>query len=315
MFVIMMGVLFAGQAFTTTAKSWLVIANNSVQPAEIAKLALIFYLAVWFERKGNDIKDFQKGFLSFCLLAGLIIMPVALQPDLGSTMVFAAIAVGMYFLAGAKVKHIAIGGGAALLIVLMLLPFNSYIKHRFTAFMGGGCEVTEGATTRDFCWQTEQSNIAVASGGFFGRGLTQGVQKSYWLPQATDDFIFAASAEELGFVRITLIILAFGLIAYRGFAIARAAPDRFSMYTAAGITTWIVGQAFINVGVNIGIMPVTGITLPFVSYGGTSLLSTLAGAGVLLNISKYTDLNYAYNPNRRRDSGSRYAKRGNYRRA
>lgn len=315
MFFAMMAVLFMGQAFSTTARSWLLIANNSIQPAELAKLALIFYLAVWFERKGNEIKDFQKGFLAFSLLAGLIIMPVALQPDLGSTMVFTSIAVGMYYLAGARVKHIAVGALAALLIVLILLPFNSYIKYRFKAFLGGDCEVTEGSTTRDFCWQTEQSNIAVASGGFFGRGLTQGVQKSYWLPQATDDFIFAASSEELGFIRITLVVIGFAVIAYRGFAIARSAPDRFSMYTAAGITTWIVGQAYINIGVNIGLMPVTGITLPFISYGGTSLLSSLVGAGILLNISKYTDIDYASNFNRRGDSGSHNSKHRAYRRA
>jgi len=314
MFFTMLGVLFMGKAFNTTAKSWIVIANSSVQPTEIAKLALIFYMAVWIERKGKDIKDFKNGFLTFCFVAGGIIFPVAAQPDLGSTMVFTLIAVTIYFLGGARFKHIGIGALATFMIVLLILPFNGYIKHRFTAFMGGACEVTEGGNTRDFCWQTEQANIAIASGGFFGRGLTQGVQKSYWLPQATDDFIFAASSEELGFSRIILIVLAFGVIAYRGFAISRYAPDRFGMYAAAGITTWIVGQAYINIGVNIGVIPVTGITLPFISYGGTSLVSTLVGAGVLLNISKYTDLDYAYNLNRRRDSGTRYAKHSTYKR-
>jgi len=314
MFVTMFGVLLVGSAYNTTAKSWIVIANSSLQPTEIAKLALIFYMSVWIERRGNDIKDFHKGFLTFCLVAGIIIAPVAMQPDLGSTMVFAMIAVSIYFLAGAAYKHILVGALAALLIVIMILPFNSYIKYRFGAYLGGSCEITKDGNTRDFCWQTEQANIAIASGGFWGRGLTQGVQKSYWLPQATDDFIFAASSEELGFSRIFLVVLAFGVIAFRGFTIARHAPDRFSMYAATGITTWIVGQAYINIGVNTGVIPVTGITLPFISYGGTSLVSTLVGAGVLLNISKYTDLDYAYNFDRRRDSGTRYAKHSTYRR-
>lgn len=314
MFFAMVAVLFIGQAFSTTAKSWIVVANNSIQPTEIAKLALIFYLAVWFERKGKDIKDFQKGFMSFCLLAGLIILPVILQPDLGSTMVFTAIAVAMYFLAGARMKHIAVGTLAAFLIVMIMIPFVPYVKYRASAYLGGKCEITEDGGRRDYCWQTEQSNIAIASGGLFGRGLTQGVQKSYWLPQATDDFIFAASAEELGFIRIFLIVAAFGVIAYRGFMIARYAPDRFSMYTATGITVWLVGQAFVNIGVNTGVLPVTGITLPYISYGGSSLLSALVGAGVLLNISKYTN-EHAPSTNRRRNSGSRYAKHSTYRRA
>jgi cell division protein FtsW len=141
-----------------------------------------------------------------------------------------------------------------------------------------------------------------------GKGLTKGVQKSYWLPQAADDFIFAASSEELGFFRITFVVLAFGVIAYRGFLIARYAPDRFGMFTAVGVTLWITGQAFINIAVNTGVLPITVITLPFISYGGSSLVATLMGAGVLLNISKYTPISsYVSSPNRRRDSGPRYA--------
>jgi cell division protein FtsW len=317
MFVTMFAVLIMGQAFSTTARSWLVVANSSIQPAEIAKLALIFYLAVWMERKGRDVKDLKKGFYSFVLLSGVIIFPIILQPDLGSTMVFAFIAVAMYFVAGAQYRHILTGAIAAFLIVLMLLPFVDYIQYRFKAYINPSeenCQIEDSGSRRDFCWQTEQANIAIASGGFFGRGLTQGVQKSYWLPQASDDFIFAASAEEIGFLRSLLVVFGFGIIAHRGFMIAKYAPDRFSMYTAVGITTWIVGQAYINIGVNTGVLPITGITLPFVSYGGTSLVSTLVGAGVLVNISKYTALYYVPSTNRRGDSGSRDTKHSSYRR-
>lgn len=319
MFVTMVSVLVIGQAFTTTARSWIVLFDSSLQPAEFAKLALIFYLAVWLERKGRDVEDLQKGFFSFVLLSGVIILPIILQPDLGSTMVFALISVGMYFLAGAKYKHLVVGAVTAFIAVLMILPFNDYIKYRFAAYVNPStenCQVEEDGIRRDYCWQTEQANIAVAGGGLFGRGLTQGVQKSYWLPQAPDDFIFAASAEELGFLRIILVILGFGLIAQRGFLIARFAPDRFSMYTAVGITMWICGQAFINIAVNTGVLPVTGITLPFISYGGSSLLSTMIGAGILLNISRYTSHFYGSNStNRRRNSGSRYTKHSAYRRS
>ena len=200
---------------------------------------------------------------------------------------------------------------------MLVVPNISYLKHRFTAFLNPtveNCQPTtkEGEARKNYCWQTEQAKIAVGSGGVFGKGLTQGIQKSYWLPQATDDFIFAATAEELGFLRILFIIIAYVIIAYRGFMIANTAPDRFAMLIAAGITAWFTAQAFINIGVNIGIMPVTGITLPFISYGGTSMLATLAGVGVLLQISQTTTHSYANSFHRRRDRGSRFPKSRGY---
>lgn len=124
---------------------------------------------------------------------------------------------------------------------------------------------------------------------FFGKGLTQGVQKSYWLPQASDDFIFAASSEELGFIRIILVVIAYFVIGWRGYAVAKGAKSSFESYLAVGITTWIVAQAYINIGVNTALMPVTGITLPFVSYGGSSLVASLVGIGILLKISENAD--------------------------
>lgn len=308
MFAMLIAVLLIGSTNNTIARSWLYLYNNSIQPAEIAKLGLIFYFATWMERKGKDVGNFKSGFVSFCIVAALILLPVILQPDLGSTLVFATIIVAIYFAAGAKIRHLFLGVLVSILMVLIIVPFHPYLKHRFKAYIyptSENCQPVD--EDRDYCWQTEQSNMAVGSGGFWGKGLTQGIQKSYWLPQASDDFIFAASAEELGFSRIVFVIIAYAVIAYRGFHIANYAPDRFSMLVAAGITTWIVAQAFINIGVNIGLMPVTGITLPFVSYGGSSLISTLIGVGVLLNISKSTQ--YAATYRRRRDSGT-YAPSG-----
>ena len=165
----------------------------------------------------------------------------------------------------------------------MLIANMTHLRERFVSYV-----TLDKECVQDYCWQSVQANIAVGSGGIFGKGLTQGVQKSYWLPQASDDFIFAASAEELGFIRIFLVVLIYAYIGYRGFKIANTAPDRFSMLLATGITTWIVAQAFINIAVNVGLMPVTGITLPLVSYGGSSILSTLIGIGILINISKYS---------------------------
>lgn len=311
-FVFLCLVLIVGKSFTTFATSWFTVFNTSIQPTEIAKLALIFYLALWMERKGRAIEDFHKGFVSFCILSGVIILPIILQPDLGSTMIFTLISVSMYYLAGARLKHIATGVVAAMIALAVIVPFNDYLKYRFKAYMNptqANCEVTsESGAARDYCWQTEQANIAIATGGLFGKGLTQGVQKSYWLPQASDDFIFAASSEELGFIRVSLVVVAFFIIAYRGTIIARSAKDRFSMFTAMGITVWISGQAFVNIGVNTGLLPVTGVTLPFISYGGSSMVATALAAGILLNISANHTNNYEKNTtDRRRKRRTRYS--------
>ncbi|MBP7819647.1 cell division protein FtsW [Candidatus Gracilibacteria bacterium] len=321
-FVGLIVVLIIGSSYNTFAKSWLVIGNNSLQPTEFAKLALIFYLALWLSRKGEEIKDFHKGFISFGILVAISTLPVLLQPDLGSTMIFILIAVTLFYLAGGQKKHILTAGIGGLIALTLLVSVTEHQKHRVLSYINPteeNCivkDVYQGETvTRDYCWQTKQANIAIGTGGILGRGLTKGVQKSYWLPQAADDFIFAASAEELGFVRTMVLVGLFGLIAYRGFLIAVGAPDRFAKYTAAGITIWIVGQALINIGVNTALIPITGITLPFISYGGSSLLATLAACGILLNISKSVDDYVKPSANRRRDRRSPNAQLGSYRRA
>ncbi|MBP9718040.1 cell division protein FtsW [Candidatus Gracilibacteria bacterium] len=308
MVIVLFGVLVIGQTFNTTARAWLRLANTSIQPAEFAKIALVFYLAAWMERKGKDIQDFKNGFLSFCAVVSIIVLPVLLQPDFGSTLVYASIATVIYFAAGARLRHIGLGLLAVTLFLTLVVPNVGYLKHRFTAFVNPTVENCQPAVgdqeqTRNYCWQTQQAQIAVGSGKFFGKGLTQGIQKSYWLPQATDDFIFAATAEELGFARITLLILAYLVIAYRGILIAQNADDTFSKLTAVGLTAWLVFQAFINIGVNVGLLPVTGITLPFISYGGTSMVATLIAVGILLQISRGT-APYANSLHRRRNRGT-----------
>jgi len=292
---VLFAVLILGAKYTTFARSWLVILNTSLQPTEFAKLALIFYLASWMEKRKVEIKSFQKGFLPFCVITGMLILPVLLQPDLGGTLVIAIIAVAMYFVGGASFRHLMLGGFVLILSSAILVASIGHVRQRFTTFL----QVDKGVCRADDCWQSWQSEIAIGSGGFWGRGLTQGVQKSYWLPQATDDFIFAASAEELGFVRIGLLVIAYAAIAYRGFKIGRGASNRFAELAAIGISVWISFQAFVNIAVNLALMPVTGITLPFISYGGSSLISVLIAAGILLQISKYSD--YAVSLFRRRE--------------
>ena len=296
--------LILGSKYTTFAKSWLVLFNTSIQPIEFAKLALVLYLANWMEKKSSQMGTFEYGFLPFCIVTGVMILPILLQPDLGGTLVVGLIAVAMFFAAGARIRHLALGAFVTLLVGLVLISSIGHVKDRFTAFFS-----TDKNCSEDYCWQSEQANIAVGSGGFWGKGLTQGVQKSYWLPQASDDFIFAASAEELGFVRIFLLVLIYAVIAYRGYKIAAAAPNKFTQLTAVGLATWITVQAFVNIAVNLALMPVTGITLPFVSYGGSSLLSVMIAAGILLHISQQNP-EYATDSKRR---GNRRAHNSQYR--
>ena len=305
----LMAVLIFGQSHGTIATSWVTVMNTSIQPSEFAKLSLIIYLAYWLSKKQDSIESFQDGFIPFAIMAGIIILPVMWQNDFGSTMVLGLIALAMYFAGGANIKHIGVSLVVAFLGASIVIATVPHVQERFQGFMKIGDECLE-----DYCWQSQQANIAVGSGGLWGKGLTQGVQKSYWLPQASDDFIFAASAEELGFLRVIFIIAAYFIIAYRGYMIASHAQTNFGMLMAIGLTTWIVFQAFINIAVNTALAPVTGITLPFVSYGGTSLVASLIAVALLLNISQHTSY-HARSFNRGGHRRSRRAKLSRYRRA
>ncbi len=301
-------VVFQGDANGTFAKSWINLPAlpfvDSIQPSEIAKLGLIFFLSYFFAERISyeKMQDLKEGFLKFSLIAGLIIGLIVFQPDVGSAMVLSIIAVAIYFVAGANIKHMATMGFALIFLFGIAAATQDHIRTRIFSFLHPVSECDGG----DSCWQTRQANIAIGSGGFWGQGLTQSTSKWSWLPQAVDDFIFAATAVELGFVRMVVIVLLYALIAYRGFQIANHAPNKFAMLTATGITTWICTQSFINIMVNTALFPITGITLPFMSYGGSSMVMTLFAIGVLLNISKQTTA-YEYSTDRRRNSRTRYS--------
>jgi len=307
--IILFGVMLVGNSFGTIASSWIVIFNTSIQPSEYAKLALIIYLAYWLGKKGKYIQDLNSGFIPFAIISGLIMIPVVFQNDFGSAMVIGLIAATMFFVAGARIRHLAISFLLAVFAIIIVVSTVPHVRERFQGFTQVNEECLE-----DYCWQSQQANIAIGTGGFFGKGLAQGVQKSYWLPQASDDFIFAASAEELGFIRIILVVIAYFIFAIKGYQIASRAATVFEMLLATGITTWISIQAMINMAVNTSLMPVTGITLPFISYGGSSLVSSLIAIGILLNISQRTT-HYANSFNRGRNGRSRYSQPSRYRRA
>lgn len=278
-----------------TSTSWINLPLiPSLQPAELAKLGLIFYLAVWMEKRQELVRSLQYGFIPFTILLSSVVVLLAMQPDFGSVLVIAVIAASMFFAAGGSPTHII---GGALLAAGMAYPIimsKTYIRNRFLAFLNPSIDPL------NIGFQIKQALIAIGSGGLFGVGFGKSIQKFGYLPEVQGDTIFAAAAEELGFVRICFLVLAYLVIAYRGYKIAAEAEDRFSMLVATGITTWFVFQAIINMGVNLSLMPLTGLTLPFISYGGSSLIVNMLAAGILLNISRYAETGTSF-ANRRRD--------------
>jgi len=264
------------------AQSWINIPYlPSIQPAEIAKLGLIFYLAVWMEKRQELVRSFQYGFLPFTVLLSVIVILLAIQPDFGSVLVVVMIAASMFLVAGGSLLHIGLGAFFSGVLALPIILFADHVRQRFMTFINPDLDPLGAG------YQIKQALIAVGNGGLFGVGFGKSIQKFGYLPEVQSDTIFAAAAEELGFVRIIFLITAYAVIAHRGYKIAGNAKDRFSMLVAVGITTWFTFQAIINIGVVLAIMPNTGITLPFISYGGTSLVLNMLAAGILLNISRY----------------------------
>lgn len=271
-----------------TARSWLQFSIFSVQPSEFLKLTLIFYLAVWLQKKESLIGTFHDGFVPFVILLCLSTFLVAIQPDLGSFLVFSAIASTMFFVGGGNVLHILLGAGVAGLLGLPVILNKEYIRNRFTVFLHILLHPDDQTYREGIGFQVYQALIAIGSGGLFGVGYGKSIQKFGYLPEVQSDTIFAAMAEELGFMRLLIVLSLYGILIYRGLRIARHAPDRFGLLVATGITTGIAFQTLLNICVNLSLFPITGLTLPFISYGGSSLLTTLAGIGILLNISMHS---------------------------
>lgn len=272
-----------------TARSWINLGFASIQPSEFLKLTLVFYLAVWLQKKESSIATLREGFLPFVTLLCLSTFLVAIQPDLGSFLVFMGISTTMFFIAGGNVIHLFLGGGLAGILGLPLILSQDYVRNRFAVFWHILTQSTDNLTYREgIGFQVYQALIAIGSGGLFGVGYGKSIQKFGYLPEVQSDTIFAAMAEELGFFRLLIVLSLYGIFVFRGYRVARTAPDRFGFLVATGITTAIAVQTIINIFVNLSLFPITGLTLPFISYGGSSLLTTLAGVGILLNISMYS---------------------------
>ena len=267
------------------ASRWIQLGPFSFQPSEMLKLAIIIYLAAWFESKGTQkIKDVFEGLLPFLGIMGLIGFLIIKQPDMGTLFVIILTSFAIFFVSGAQMKHLFAMGTLGTFALWILIKLEPYRFDRISSFLD------PGADPKGIGYQISQALLAVGSGGFFGLGLGHSRQKFNYLPEPVGDSIFAVIGEELGLVGGIILIVLFLVFAMRGFRVAKNAPDTFGRLVATGITTWIIMQAFINIGANIALVPFTGIPLPFISYGGTSIIFLMAAVGILHNISKFSDL-------------------------
>lgn len=263
------------------ASRWLALGSFfSFQPSELTKLVLALYIASWLARKGKQVGTFLYGLAPFIILVGVVLGLVLLENDLGTAIIIAGFATAMFFTAGANIGQfllaMACGG-----LFFVKEAFSSYRYYRITGFLDPFKDVTS------INLQLYQALLALGSGGWFGLGLGASRQKTGYLPFPYTDSIFPIIGEELGFVGCAVIVILFLFLAFRGFRLARRTPDLYGALLATGITTWLVLQAMINIGANTGTIPYTGVPLPFISFGGSSLVVSLAAVGVLLNISRY----------------------------
>ncbi len=268
------------------AARWIELGPLSFQPSEVMKLAIILYLAAWLSGKQQEKNnaDFFEGYVPFIAILSLVGFLIIKQPDTGTLGLIFCIALAIFFVSGARLSHIfitIIGGIGMLALLIRLAPYR---MERFLVFLNPGHDPLGSG------YQLRQALMALSSGGWFGVGLGQGRQKFNYLPEPVTDSIFAVLGEEVGFMGAVVVVALFLFVAWRGFRIAQRAPDMFGRLVVVGIVSWIFIQAMINIMAISGIIPLTGIPLPFISYGGTSLAVLLTAIGILLNISKQARL-------------------------
>lgn len=281
MLVLLAAVFFLDKSHAT--HRWVRLGPLSFQPSELAKLVLIVFLAYLLEKGWHEKDDSWRTLLSGLGLVLLVVALVVAQPDLGTAAALLMIAVTIFFLAGVRLRYLAYLLLPAIPAFALLILRVRYRYERILAFLN------PYADPQGKGFQIIQSLIAVGTGGITGAGLMDGKQKLFYLPEAHTDFVFAVVSEELGLLGATVIVILFGIFLWRGMRVVFKAPDEFGRLVAAGVTVMVVGQALVNMSVVLGLMPTKGIPLPFISYGGSSLVIMLTGVGILLNISQYVE--------------------------
>lgn len=263
------------------SRSWIVFGDFSMQPSELVKLTFLFYLAGWLEkRSAHELQDFSQGVLPFVCVLGVIAFLLIQQPDTGTMAIIVAMALAVYFAAGAPLRYLAAFGAAGAVMLGLLIKLTPYRAARFMTFLHPELD------PQGVGYHINQALLAIGSGGIFGRGYGHSLQKFQYLPEVAGDSIFAVIAEELGLVFTVAFLALFVVFLLRGLAIAERAPDAFAKYLVVGIMAWVGVQAGVNMGAMVGILPITGVPLPLVSYGGTALAVTLTAMGVVANVSQ-----------------------------
>jgi len=263
------------------AQRWLSLGPFSFQPAELLKIAFVLYFAGWLSWVGDKARHVLYGIVPFFIMVGFVSVVLLFQPDTKSLLLLTISGIGMLFIAGMKWKHILSLLVLACVAFIILASFKPYLTDRIKTFVNPGQDL-QGSS-----WQIDQSLIAIGSGGLFGRGYGQSVQKFSYLPEPHGDSIFAVIGEEFGFLGTMVILFLYLLFALRGLYIASRAPDVFSRLFVFGIVILFISQIYLNIASLVGLFPLTGVPLIFISHGGTSLAISLATIGIILNISKH----------------------------
>jgi cell division protein FtsW len=262
------------------ARRWVELGPVNIQPSELARLAIVVWCAMLAAKKGEQVRQLKKGVLPFLLVIGIVAGLILLEPNLSMATLVALLGMLVLFTAGAKIGHFLLLGFAAVLLIANQIQDVEYRIRRFTAFMDGGSANAPEA------FQLHQSIVGFGSGRLLGLGFGEGQQKLGYVPYAYSDFLFSTIGEEWGFLGVCVVVLLFGLFCWMGFRIARTANDPFGQYLAVGLTAAVGISAFLHMAVTMGLMPTTGLTLPFMSHGRSSLMISLLSTGILINIGR-----------------------------
>jgi len=279
------------------ARRWLDLGPINFQPSELARLVVVIWCAALASKKGLQVREFKKGVLPFTLVLGLISLMILLEPNLSMATLVALLGGLVLFTSGAKIGHFALLAGLGMILVFHQIRDAQYRLSRLVTFMN------PGDATADAGFQINQSLVGIGSGQLFGVGFGEGQQKLGYLPYAYSDFLFSTIGEEWGFVGVLSVVTLFSLFCWLGFRIARTATDPFGQYLAVGLTATIGLTAFMHMAVSLGLMPTTGLTLPFMSYGRSSQVISLLGTGILINIGRLRGSPRAAGPRERRTDG------------
>lgn len=282
--IMLVAVLIPGVSHEVNgSRRWIDIGPVPFQPSELAKLALILFLSFYLSKRKKPLNSLFGDLMPYLFIIGLISLLLLMETHLSATIIMISLSLIILFVAGAKIRHFLLLAAPVCAVLVAVISFTDYMTSRINSYLNPWSDL------KGYGWQTVQSLYAIGSGGVFGRGLGQSMQKFLYIPEAQNDYIFAILAEEMGYIGVIAVLLLFMIFIWRGIKIAVHAPDTFSSLVATGITSLIAVQSLFNIAVVTNSVPPTGVSLPFFSSGGTALILFLVEVGILLNISRYSN--------------------------